>query len=332
MGTIKQVKHRASSHSSERVAAVTKKAALPGPRGDAHILQRKVGNGATARLLGKSDSLSRREATELAECIRIMGEESSDYCREVVLGEGPSTSGPQVPRIFRIVLEDLTSVRSGRSQVEGKVTQEFGPLAKRAGRDLEVRRQPPGDLLLSFTTLGGESRPCGGVMFMGNEGGGEIYVGAHRDLRVCGTTERRLDPSGQPTDEIAYADPLERVFDESEPEFGMFVGNTAVHELGHIAAKLSHTSAADNYMFAVKSVGANLPEARRTKKSMRLHWGGPKTFTPGQADLLVAAIQSNQFAGGMSVGPPSSPPVPTRPKGSLKPLETLGTERKGKKP
>ena len=35
------------------------------------------------------DTLPFREATELLECIRIMGEASRDYCREVVLGEKP---------------------------------------------------------------------------------------------------------------------------------------------------------------------------------------------------------------------------------------------------
>lgn len=35
-------------------------------------------------------TLPYREATELAECIRIMGEESADYCRETVLGEKPA--------------------------------------------------------------------------------------------------------------------------------------------------------------------------------------------------------------------------------------------------
>ena len=34
-------------------------------------------------------TLPYREATELLECIRIMGEENGDYCREVVLGDKP---------------------------------------------------------------------------------------------------------------------------------------------------------------------------------------------------------------------------------------------------
>ncbi|HEX6288338.1 MAG TPA: DUF4157 domain-containing protein [Herpetosiphonaceae bacterium] len=42
-------------------------------------------------------TLPYREATELAECIRIMGQESSDYCREQVLGEVPQPTPPPAP-------------------------------------------------------------------------------------------------------------------------------------------------------------------------------------------------------------------------------------------
>ena len=37
----------------------------------------------------RGDTLPYREATELLKCIKIMGEENRDYCREVVLGEKP---------------------------------------------------------------------------------------------------------------------------------------------------------------------------------------------------------------------------------------------------
>lgn len=37
----------------------------------------------------RGSTLPYREATELAKCIRIMGEENSAYCRETVLGEKP---------------------------------------------------------------------------------------------------------------------------------------------------------------------------------------------------------------------------------------------------
>jgi hypothetical protein len=44
-------------------------------------------------------TLPYREATELAECIRIMGEENAAYCRQTVLGEAPPTPGPAAPSL-----------------------------------------------------------------------------------------------------------------------------------------------------------------------------------------------------------------------------------------
>jgi hypothetical protein len=43
--------------------------------------------------------LSYREATELTECIRIMGGESRDYCRQAVLGEVPVTPSIEITRV-----------------------------------------------------------------------------------------------------------------------------------------------------------------------------------------------------------------------------------------
>ena len=48
----------------------------------------------------RGSTLPYREATELIECIRIMGEQNRDYCRRVVLGERPEPieAGPQWTR------------------------------------------------------------------------------------------------------------------------------------------------------------------------------------------------------------------------------------------
>jgi len=268
-------------------------------------------------------TLPYRQATDLLECIRIMGEEDASFCRQEVLGEPPGSSSPPSPRpsrAFRIVLEDVASVGSvPRRKVEETIAEAFAPLARRAGRELDLGRRPPGDLLLSFGPGGGESRPCA-LLILGNEGGGDIFVGAHRDLRVCGLPERLPDPSGLGlSDEVSYAPQIERVFDDDEPEFGRFVGNTAVHELGHMIATLEHTNDPDNYMLSVGRTGANLPRERRNRTSMRFHWAGTKSFTSDQADRLVGAIRTGQYLGGMRVTPvsPSVPPLRTRPHGTL---------------
>ena len=272
--------------------------------------------------LRSGDTLTYRQAKELVDCLNIMGEESGDYCRQIVVGEPTAqsvSSAPLPPHIFQIVLDNLsTTVRSTpKAEVETTITDAFGPLAKAAGRELKLVRRAPGELLLDFDSGGAGARPCAWTV-LGNEGGGEIFVGAHRDLRVCGSPERVPDPSGlQLTDELDYQPAIDFVFDENEKEFGRFVGNTAVHELGHMIAKLPHTSDKDNYMFAVGKTGANLPQSLRTRAAMRLHWGSPMTFNSGQADQLTKAIGIGQFSGGMQTTPVNTPPITTRPKGSL---------------
>lgn len=44
-----------------------------------------------------TDPLPYRQATELAECIRIMGQENAAHCREVVLGEEPASAPTSTP-------------------------------------------------------------------------------------------------------------------------------------------------------------------------------------------------------------------------------------------
>ncbi len=46
---------------------------------------------------GRGTTLPHREATELVDCIRIMGEKNAAYCRREVLGEDQSTPGPVAP-------------------------------------------------------------------------------------------------------------------------------------------------------------------------------------------------------------------------------------------
>lgn len=46
---------------------------------------------------GRGTTLPYREATELLNCIRIMGEKNAAFCRHEVLGEDESPSGPYVP-------------------------------------------------------------------------------------------------------------------------------------------------------------------------------------------------------------------------------------------
>jgi hypothetical protein len=68
--------------------ATLRRAPLPGPALDEADPWRRRGRMPVERRPG--GALPFREATELAECLRIMGPESGEYCRQEVLGEPPS--------------------------------------------------------------------------------------------------------------------------------------------------------------------------------------------------------------------------------------------------
>jgi hypothetical protein len=210
----------------------------------------------------------------------------------------------EISPTLTIELEDGWLVRPSSVMVE-TIREAFDPIALQAGRKLRIHlgrgiATGPGDLTLSFDSGGRESRPCAGILIFGNEGGGEIFVGAHESLRVCsGPIQSVDDPS-----DIDYVSQLEHVFENGEPEFARFVGNTCVHELAHIIASIEHSSDPNNFMFSVGSLGGNLPRDRRTRESMRRHWGGPKTFSGDQIKRLVCAMHTGFFSGGMKIGTP----------------------------
>jgi hypothetical protein len=210
----------------------------------------------------------------------------------------------QISPTLTIELEDGWLVRPA-SVMMLTIREAFAPIAVQAGRELQIHlgrgiATGPGDLNLHFDPGGRETRPCAGILIMGNEGGGDIFVGAHESLRVCsGPIQSVDDPS-----DIDYGSQLEHVFENGEPEFARFVGNTCVHELAHIIAKIEHTADPNNFMFSVGSLGGNLPRDRRTRESMRRHWGGPKTFNSAQIKKMVCAMHTGYFSGGMKIGTP----------------------------
>ena len=207
----------------------------------------------------------------------------------------------QIAPALTIELDEGWMVRPFSAMVE-TIREAFGPIALQAGRKLQIhigRGIPTGgaDLTLHFDRGGRETRPCAGILIFGNEGGGDIFVGAHESLRVCS------GPTGDPSDPD-YVSQLEPVFENGEPEFARFVGNTCVHELAHLIAQIEHNADPGNFMFSVGGLGGNMPRDRRTKASMRQHWGGPKTFNSAQIKKLVCAMHSGFFAGGMKISKP----------------------------
>jgi hypothetical protein len=266
-----------------------------------HVVQQGAASAPTAANLriGHADDPLEREASTLAqETVSDESLRSQQLSRtEAILSrqEGRAGARAAITPELTIVLEDLNTVQPSRAVVD-TIRQAIEPLARRAGRTLQFGRHAPGDLTLSFDPGGRESRPCG-ILILGNEGGGDIFVGAHKDLRVCGGPQRDPERPG----EIDYVSQIERVFDEEEEAFGRFVGNTAVHELGHLMAQLDHTSGPSNYMHSQGALGANLPREMRTRANMRRHWAGRKNFTADQARTLTEAIRTGRFTGGMRI-------------------------------
>jgi hypothetical protein len=204
--------------------------------------------------------------------------------------EQPQVRPPGIPQTFTITLSGISNVQPSQV-VQATIREAIEPLTQQASRVLRFRPSGTGDLTLTFDPGGHESRPCG-LLILGIEGGGDIFVGAHEDLRVCCGPLR--DP--QNPGEIDYVTQILLVFDDGESAFGRFVGNTAVHELGHMMAQLDHTSFRGNFMYS-----GNLPRNMRTLESMRRHWAGHKSFSSDQSCRLIEAIRTNSFTGGMQI-------------------------------
>jgi hypothetical protein len=207
----------------------------------------------------------------------------------------------QISPTLTIELEDGWRVRPADVMMQ-TIREAFTSIAAQAGRKLQIHlgrgiATGRGDLNLHFDPGGWETRPCAGILIFGNEGGGEINVGAHESLRVCsGSIQSVDDPS-----DIDYVSQLKHVFENGEPEFARFVGNTCVHELAHIIAQIEHSADPNNFMFSMPSLGGNLPRDRRTLESMRRHWAGPKTFNDEQIKRMICAMHTGFFSGGMRV-------------------------------
>ena len=181
---------------------------------------------------------------------------------------------------LRVLLENLAIVRTPRV-VEGVVRVALGPICQRAGRNLRLVETGSADLALYFDPGGQSATPCRLLIF-GNCGGGDIWVGACQDLRVCSENSQTH---------------LQHVFSPGEVAFGRFVGNVAVHELGHMIASLSHSSYRHNFMYT----GYPFPRNLRTRENLRRHWAGRFSFDTRQIDSLALAIRTNTFSGTMEV-------------------------------
>jgi hypothetical protein len=180
-----------------------------------------------------------------------------------------------VSRGFTIVLMNLDLVHM-RRVVINVIANALRPVVERAGRRLVITRSGRGDISLEFGLDGQGTGPCSGLVF-GNMDG-NIMLGAHADLRICGEDQR-----------IEH----EHASTPREVEFARFVGNTCVHELGHMIAGLEDLEGvqnAGNFMHT-----GRLPRSRRTRSSVRNHWAGMKSLSRTQTASLVRSIRGSRF-------------------------------------
>jgi hypothetical protein len=195
---------------------------------------------------------------------------------------------------FTIGLHNLNIVRPS-SEVVQTIRDAFEQLVNLAGKQLQFSHSGSEDIELTFDGEISQPQPCA-FTILGISGGGDIAVGDLQNLRVCCGPIR--DPSNP--SHIDYITQFRRLFDPEEPEFGRCVGNTAVHELGHMIAGFdNHSNDPNNFMYQVPFIHSNLPRRWRTLEHMRWHWAGPKQFTSEQQNLLIQAIKTGTFSGTM---------------------------------
>jgi OmpA family len=288
------VLHILDSNQGHRVGLVGR-ASRSGPERLNERLSRQRVDAVAAFLVTGGMNRSRIETEFLGESSPFSSANESEEDRSVEVHI-------QIARNLDLILDRGWRVRPTWALIE-TVRNAFEPLATRAGRELRISVgrgivDQSGDLTLDFDPGGRETRPCAGILILGNEGGGNIFVGAHESLRVCGGVRGDpRDPGG-----VDFTSQLEHVFENGEVEFAQFVGNTCVHELAHLMTQMEHTSDPENFMFSVGSLGANLPRERRTLESMRRHWGGRKSFNTQQQNKLVCAMRTGNFPGGIRIG------------------------------
>lgn len=266
-----------------------------------------------ARLVGRASrtgtdavdmKLSRQRAEAVAKFLRDHKVTNDQIVIEFIGKSSPFGTGMECPedrsvevhmqiaKVLTLVLEGAHFVRPTHELVKA-IREVLEPIVRQAGRELKIVQQRilprDGELTITFDPGGGGTRLCG-VRILGQDAGGVVFVGAHKAMRVCGgITGDPDDPGG-----LNHDNQIEPIFDNGQPEFARFVANTTIHELGHIMAKLEHSSDRFNYMS-----NEDLPADLRTRENLVKFYSGRLRFEPTQINRLVCATQTGNFAGGL---------------------------------
>lgn len=187
---------------------------------------------------------------------------------------------------IRLALHGLGSLSERlRKEIIWIMRVEFGPIVSDAGMVLRIipTVHGRGDLNLDFDSESPPGKVCSPTV-LGEDGGGNIWVRAHRELRVCG----KADPATGKRDT--------RRFLTNDVLLGRALANTAMHELGHFIADLDHTSDMQNYMMTL-----GLPKDKRTLRTQRETWAGHQSFNDAQKQKLVTQLKKREWLGDMKV-------------------------------
>ncbi|MBZ5625242.1 MAG: hypothetical protein LAQ69_42055 [Acidobacteriia bacterium] len=182
---------------------------------------------------------------------------------------------------IRLALHELGSLSERlRDEIIWIMRVEFEPIVRDAGMVLRIipAIHSRGDLNIDFDSKSPPGKVCRTVL--GEDGTGEVWVRAHREMRVCGNANpltgkrdrRRL---------LTYTALL-----------GRALANCAIHELGHFIADLYHTSQTQNYM---QTWGP--PVNKRTLRTQREFWGGHQSFNAEQRQRLVTQLKKREWSG-----------------------------------
>jgi hypothetical protein len=181
-----------------------------------------------------------------------------------------------------------------RSEVIVGIRQALGPLVQAAGRTLTITTGPHrGDLNINFDSttpphpnedkLSNSKGVCG-FSLLGEDAGEDVFVRAHKDLRVCG-----------PENPVTRKQDTRRVLTTSWL-LGPALANTAMHELGHFIADLEHVNGSGNFMTIIGP-----PVDTRTMAVQREFWAGKMVFSPDQQKKLIEQLKTKQWLGDLQI-------------------------------
>jgi hypothetical protein len=187
------------------------------------------------------------------------------------------------PKELTLVLHGLIWLsRPQRHYVIEFVKRDLEPLAKKAGRNLQIKwwgKNPTGELNI-YLVKGQKPKQMCGFEILGDDNSGYVSIAGHLYLRVCGPSDPRTGK--RDTRRVLTTDRM----------FAQALANTTLHELGHFIADLEDNRIPGNFM---STLGPKNSE--RTLQTMRKYFGARLQWTKDQHTKLVGCLRSGTYLG-----------------------------------